>query len=54
MNDIAVVAEWVRQSHAITGFPVISRQSRARLVIVNNTATPLDGMADMVVREDIR
>ena len=35
------------------GFPAIARENGARLVIVNNTATPLDGLADAVIRDDI-
>ena len=35
------------------GFPAIAKQNRARLVIVNNTATPLDKLADAVIRDDI-
>ncbi len=52
-NDIETVADWIGQSRAITGFPVIARQHQARLAIVNRTATPLDKMADAVIRDDI-
>ncbi len=48
---IAVGSSLVVQPAA--GFPVIAKQQGARLVIVNNTATPLDGLADAVVRDDI-
>jgi NAD-dependent deacetylase len=34
-------------------FPRIARQSGARLVILNNQETPLDHLADMVIREQI-
>jgi NAD-dependent deacetylase len=34
-------------------FPRIAKQSGARLVIVNNRETPLDDMADIVIREQI-
>ncbi len=33
--------------------PTIARESGAKLVIINHTETPLDGMADMVIREPI-
>ncbi|MDY6904236.1 MAG: Sir2 family NAD-dependent protein deacetylase [Thermodesulfobacteriota bacterium] len=35
------------------GFPEIAKKNKARLVIVNNAATPLDSLADAVIREDI-
>lgn len=35
------------------GFPEMAKQNRARLVIINNAATPLDRMADAVIRKDI-
>jgi NAD-dependent deacetylase len=34
-------------------FPRIAKQSGARLVILNNQETPLDGLADIVIREEI-
>lgn len=34
-------------------FPRLARQSGARLVIVNNQETPLDHLADLVIRADI-
>lgn len=34
-------------------FPRIARQSGARLVILNNQETPLDHLADIVIREEI-
>jgi NAD-dependent deacetylase len=34
-------------------FPVIAKQSGASLVIVNAQPTPLDAIADIVIRESI-
>jgi NAD-dependent deacetylase len=34
-------------------FPRIAKQSGARLVILNNQETPLDHLADIVIREQI-
>ena len=34
-------------------FPRLAKQSGARLVIINNQETPLDDMADLVIREQI-
>jgi NAD-dependent deacetylase len=34
-------------------FPRLAKQSGARLVIINNQETPLDHMADLVIREQI-
>jgi len=34
-------------------FPEIAKESGAALIIVNRTETPLDGIADLVVREEI-
>ena len=33
--------------------PALARQSGARLIIINRTETPLDGVADLVVRDEI-
>ena len=35
------------------GFPVMAKKHGARLIIVNRTETPLDGIADLVVRAEI-
>jgi NAD-dependent deacetylase len=35
------------------GFPMMAKQNGARLVIVNRDETEFDGIADLVVREDI-
>ena len=35
------------------GFPVLAKRNGARLAIVNNEATPLDRIADLVVRRGI-
>jgi NAD-dependent deacetylase len=35
------------------GFPMVAKQNGARLVIVNRDETEFDGIADLVVREDI-
>lgn len=35
------------------GFPVLAKESGARLVIVNRDETPLDGIADLVIRAGI-
>jgi NAD-dependent deacetylase len=34
-------------------FPVLAKRSGASLVIINNQETPLDGLADIVIREPI-
>jgi NAD-dependent deacetylase len=34
-------------------FPRLAKQSGARLVILNNQETPLDDLADLVIREQI-
>jgi NAD-dependent deacetylase len=34
-------------------FPELAKESGAALIIVNRTETPLDGIADLVVREEI-
>ncbi len=35
------------------GFPALAKQGGARLIIVNRTETPLDDIADIVLREEI-
>ena len=35
------------------GFPLAAKRNGARLVIINRDATEFDGIADLVVREDI-
>jgi NAD-dependent deacetylase len=35
------------------GFPLLAKKNGARLAIINREATEFDGMADLVVREDI-
>jgi NAD-dependent deacetylase len=35
------------------GFPLMAKRNGARLAIINRDATEFDGMADLVVREDI-
>lgn len=35
------------------GFPALAKKNGARLVIINHTATPLDQLADAVIRDDI-
>jgi NAD-dependent deacetylase len=35
------------------GFPLMAKRNGAQLVIVNREATEFDGIADLVVREDI-
>ncbi len=39
--------------HPAAGFPVMAKQAGATLVIVNNEATPLDDIADLVIRRPI-
>lgn len=34
-------------------FPEVAKENGATLIIINRTETPLDGMADLVVREEI-
>jgi len=38
---------------AAAGLPVAAKESGARLVILNREPTPLDDLADMVIRADI-
>jgi NAD-dependent deacetylase len=35
------------------GFPVLAKQNGARLVIINREPTDLDGLADVVLNEEI-
>ena len=35
------------------GFPILAKENGAKLVIINRDPTPLDGMADLVLRADI-
>jgi NAD-dependent deacetylase len=35
------------------GFPLVAKQSGARLIIVNRTETPLDEKADLVIQDEI-
>lgn len=35
------------------GFPQLAKESGAKLIIINRTPTPLDGIADAVIREEI-
>jgi NAD-dependent deacetylase len=35
------------------GFPLLAKRNSARLVIINREATELDGIADLVIRDDI-
>ena len=35
------------------GFPVMAKRNGARLVILNRDETELDGIADLVIRDDI-
>ena len=35
------------------GLPALAKESGARLIIINRTETPLDNLADLVVREEI-
>jgi len=39
--------------HPAAGFPELAKQLGAKLIIVNRDATPLDGIADLVVHEEI-
>jgi len=39
--------------HPAASIPVIAHESGARLVILNREPTPLDGIADLVIRDDI-
>ncbi len=41
------------QVYPAAGFPQIARQNGAKLAIINREATPLDGLADLVVRGEI-
>jgi len=35
------------------GFPLMAKRNGARLVIINRESTEFDGIADLVVRQDI-
>jgi NAD-dependent deacetylase len=48
---LAVGSSLVVQPAAM--LPAVAKQSGARLIIINRTPTPLDGMADLVLREAI-
>ena len=39
--------------HPAAGFPVLAKQNGARLVIINREPTDLDGLADLVLNEEI-
>src|SRR5262245_14905940 len=39
--------------HPAAGLPELAKDDGARLVIINRDATPLDGIADLVIREGI-
>jgi NAD-dependent deacetylase len=35
------------------GFPVLAKQNGARLIIINRESTNLDGLADLVINDEI-
>jgi NAD-dependent deacetylase len=39
--------------HPAAGFPVLAKQAKAKLIIINREETPLDGIADAVFHEEI-
>ena len=39
--------------HPAAGLPALAKDNGARLIIINRDPTPLDGMADLVIREAI-
>ena len=39
--------------HPAAGFPELAHQLGAKLIILNRDPTPLDGIADLVVHEEI-
>jgi NAD-dependent deacetylase len=39
--------------HPAASLPVLAAQNGAALIIINRTVTPLDGIADLVVSEEI-
>ncbi len=41
------------QVYPAAGFPELAKQSGAKLIIINRDETPLDGIADLVIRENI-
>jgi NAD-dependent deacetylase len=51
--DLFVAIGSSLQVYPAAGFPQIAKQNGARLVIVNRDPTPLDGMADLIVRGQI-
>jgi NAD-dependent deacetylase len=51
--DLFLVAGSSLQVRPAASLPVIAKRSGARLVILNRGATPLDGLADLVVADSI-
>ncbi len=39
--------------HPAAGLPLLARQRGAKLIIINRTETPLDGIADLVLNQEI-
>ena len=51
--DLFIVAGSSLVVHPAAGFPLLAKENGARLVIVNNEPTPLDKIADLVLRAGI-
>ena len=65
ITDMDEAALWSRTSdlfiavgsslvvHPAAGFPVVAKEAGAKLVIINRAPTPIDHLADLVIREEI-
>ena len=51
--DVMIAVGSSLQVHPAAGFPVVAKQSGARLIIINRDPTPLDSIADLVLHDEI-
>jgi NAD-dependent deacetylase len=51
--EVFIVAGSSLVVYPAAAFPEIAKESGAALIIINRTETPLDGIADLIVREEI-
>jgi NAD-dependent deacetylase len=51
--DVMIVAGSSLEVMPVAGLPVAARRNGAQIVIINNSATPLDKQAAVVLREDV-
>lgn len=51
--EVFIVAGSSLVVYPAASFPEIAKESGAALIIINRTETPLDGIADLVIREEI-